>query len=566
MERQNDIFNNTEFLDQIFGSNNFSYLQKLVKENTDKILENKTLCLKIISKSITIMEAQKREINEKDNEINVKDKMIKEYKITQNEYDKYSQITLEKSLKLYKEKMVEMEKDLMIRMVQIEEGFNNKLKQNDESWNRKLTNQIKENNESWNEKLTNQIKQNDESWNKNLTNQIKENNESWNEKLTNQIKQNDESWNKKLTNQIKQNNESWNEKLNEQKINLKILEINFKVENFRRNIENLINYKRHYLTNLKVDCLEKEIELNEIDKTKLTLLCNDFYSFRNIAVYRKIINILLKKIIDLYLKDLIVENKNNKKYIKADKKLGKYNDLNNIISFFFFFKKKSSLILHFLEDVEGVMEKLNKKEPFKLQIIENMKGTKDFLKDIKEKCSYQKLINTLLDEKPLLFYDENYNSKEKVESEIKSLLISLNKKLEKEFVNNYNELFEDLKNQEKAINDMINKNEYSNNVCKEFDIELKKLKNEEDSLKEIKKLNKEKEEIFINFTQVISNKKDPKKMFFTMVDFISLYKKDFSPFEICSKLFDDETKKEELAFMDEDVKDFVEYFENKKNS
>lgn len=55
-------------------------------------------------------------------------------------------------------------------------------------------------------------------------------------------------------------------------------------------------------------------------------------------------------------------------------------------------------------------------------------------------------------------------------------------------------------------------------------------------------------------------------MFFTMVDFISLYKKDFSPFEICSKLFDDETKKEELAFMDEDVKDFVEYFENKKNS
>ena len=536
MERQNDIFNNTEFLDQIFGSNNFSYLQKLVKENTDKILENKTLCLKIISKSITIMEAQKREINEKDNEINVKDKMIKEYKITQNEYDKYSQITLEKSLKLYKEKMVEMEKDLMIRMVQIEEGFNNKLKQNDESWNRKLTNQIKENNESWNEKLTNQIKQNDESWNK------------------------------KLTNQIKQNNESWNEKLNEQKINLKILEINFKVENFRRNIENLINYKRHYLTNLKVDCLEKEIELNEIDKTKLTLLCNDFYSFRNIAVYRKIINILLKKIIDLYLKDLIVENKNNKKYIKADKKLGKYNDLNNIISFFFFFKKKSSLILHFLEDVEGVMEKLNKKEPFKLQIIENMKGTKDFLKDIKEKCSYQKLINTLLDEKPLLFYDENYNSKEKVESEIKSLLISLNKKLEKEFVNNYNELFEDLKNQEKAINDMINKNEYSNNVCKEFDIELKKLKNEEDSLKEIKKLNKEKEEIFINFTQVISNKKDPKKMFFTMVDFISLYKKDFSPFEICSKLFDDETKKEELAFMDEDVKDFVEYFENKKNS
>lgn len=93
-----------------------------------------------------------------------------------------------------------------------------------------------------------------------------------------------------------------------------------------------------------------------------------------------------------------------------------------------------------------------------------------------------------MDEKPLLFYDENYNSKEKVESEIKSLLISLNKKLEKEFVNNYNELFEDLKNQEKAINDMINKNEYSNNVCKEFDIELKKLKNEEDSLKEIKKI------------------------------------------------------------------------------
>ena len=169
-------------------------------------------------------------------------------------------------------------------------------------------------------------------------------------------------------------------------------------------------------------------------------------------------------------------------------------------------------------------------------------------------------------ERALLFYDENDNSKEKVENEIKSLLISLNKKLEKEFVNKYNELFEDLKNQANTINDLIDKNGYSVNDFKEFDIEFKKLKNEEDSLKEIKKLDKEKEEIFINFTQVISNKKDSKKMFFTMVDFIGLYKKDFSPFGICTKLFDDATKKEELTFMDEDVKDFVEYFENKKNS
>ena len=264
MDSQNDIFKNEKILDQIFESNNFNILQKWVNENIGKILENKTLCFKIISKSMDIMEAQKREINEKDNKINLKDKMIKEFKITQNEYDKHAQINKEKTLKSYEEKMEEMENVLMIRINQIKEEFNN---------------------------------------------------------------------------QLIENNESWNNKLKEQKLNLIILEINFKVENFRRNIVNLINFKRHYFTNLKVECLEKEIELNEIDKTKLTVLCNDFYSFRNIAVYRKIINILLKKIIDLYLNNLIIEIKDNKKYIKADKKCGNHNDLNNIINFFFSSKR-----------------------------------------------------------------------------------------------------------------------------------------------------------------------------------------------------------------------------------
>ena len=536
MDSQNDIFKNEEFLDKIFESNNFSILQKWVYENSHKIDENKKLCFKIISKSMAIIEAQKREINQKNNEIQEKDKMIKELNKTQNEYDKDSQNTLEKSHKLYEDKLEKLSNNLMIKINEIQNDFDDKLKKNNERWNEKLSDKIKENNERWNEKLSDKIN---------------ENNESWNEKLSDKIKENDDLW---------------NEKLSDQKINLIILEINFKVENFRRNIENLINYKRHYLTNLKVECLEKEIELNEIDKNKLIVLCNDFYSFRNIAVYRKIINILLKKIIDLYLNNLNIENKNNKKFIKADKNCENYHDLNDIINFFFFFKKKSSLILHFLDDVEGLIKKLNKQEPFRFQIMENIKGREDFLKDIKENCSYEKLINTLKLERPLLFYDEIDNSKDKVEGKIKSFLIFLNKKLEKEFVNNYNELFEDLKNQAKTINDLIDKNGCSGNVVKEFDIELKKLKNEEDSFKEIKKIDKEKEELFINFTQVISNKKESKKMFFTMIDFISLYKKDFRPFDICSKLFDDATKKEELAFMDDDTIDFSEYFEHKKNS
>ena len=491
MDSQNDLFKNEELLDQIFESNNFSDLKKWVNENNQKIYENKKLCLKIISKSIAIMEGQKREINQKNIEINVRDKMIKELNITQNEYDKNTLITIGSLEKSYNDKMMKMADDVTTKIDEIKKDFDDKLEKN---------------------------------------------------------------------------NENWNTKFSEQKMNLIILGINLKVENFRRNVEALINYKRHYFTNLKIECLEKEIELNEIDKNKLTALYNDFYSFRNIAVYRKIINVLLKKIIDLNLNNLKIENKNNMKYIKADKKFENYNDLNNIINFFFFFKKKSSLILHFLEDVEGLIKKLNKQEPFKLQIIENMKGTEDFLKNIKENCSYQKLINTLNIDRPLLFYDEIDNSKEKVEGKIKSILISLNKNLEKEFVNNYNELFEELKNQAKTIIDLIDKNRCSINDFKEFDIEFKKLKNEEDSFKEIKKLEKENEELFISFTQVISNKKESKKMFFTMVDFIGLYKKDFRPFEICSKLFDDSTKKEKLDFMDDDVKDFVEYLENKKNS
>ena len=146
---------------------------------------------------------------------------------------------------------------------------------------------------------------------------------------------------KKLKEQIQKNNESSEKKSNEQKIGMINLELNLKIEIFRINIDNLINYKRQYFYNLKVEYLEKEIQLNKIDKNKLTSLCNDFYSFKNIAIYRKITNILLKKVIDLYMNDLYIETtKNDEKKIKVKIKSNNYQNLNDIISFFFFSQKK----------------------------------------------------------------------------------------------------------------------------------------------------------------------------------------------------------------------------------
>ena len=372
---------------------------------------------------------------------------------------------------------------------------------------------------------------------------------------------------KKLKEQIQKNNESSEKKSNEQKIGMINLELNLKIEIFRINIDNLINYKRQYFYNLKVEYLEKEIQLNKIDKNKLTSLCNDFYSFKNIAIYRKITNILLKKVIDLYMNDLYIETtKNDEKKIKVKIKSNNYQNLNDIISFFFFLKKNSSIILHFLADSEDLIKKLNNIEPFNSQNIEKMKGAESFLKELKSNCTYQSLINTLNIETPLLlFYEESDGSKEKVEYKIKSLLISLNQKLEEECLINYDELLKNLKIQEKEIYDLIKKNENSSNISKQFDIEVTKLKKEENFLKEKEKLNKDKEELIKSFSQVMSDKKGVEKMLFTMIDFISLYKKDFRPFEICLKLFDKTERNKNVNFFEEEIIDFVQYFEENKN-
>ena len=139
-----------------------------------------------------------------------------------------------------------------------------------------------------------------------------------------------------------------------------------------------------------MEYLDKIVTINNIQIEKLVYLFNELFSFHNIFIYRKIVNLLLEQILILYKNNLCIkENKNMAKKILVIESTTAPTNLQKIINFFFFIKKNESNILHVLSISHNFTKELNTCNTIDLSDIYNLKDINSVFSESKKNCTYQ---------------------------------------------------------------------------------------------------------------------------------------------------------------------------------
>lgn len=348
-------------------------------------------------------------------------------------------------------------------------------------------------------------------------------------------------------------------------------QLSFRIEQFCENINNMLIQKEMTLTNLKLEYLEKLGNINNIQIEKLVFLINDLYSFRNIFIYRKIVNVLLEQILILYKNDLCIkENKKGVKIISVINPISAPINLQKIINFFFFIKKNTSNILHILNISQTFIKELKTCNTIKLADINNIKDINSVFSELNKKCTYQLLIETMKYKLPLMFFklQNDLIDIDDISENIKIQIKEIDKKRLEDMPSNYLERVSGLTKESNLIIKKINDLEFKECVILEkFNKSYDVLKNENKKVEAIQKFEDMKVEIVKNLDRYVKAREKIKGQFFSFLDFVKIYKKgdeSFDPYTICKDLLNNVLKSPVNIFKD-DIDDFVKFFEEELN-
>ena len=362
---------------------------------------------------------------------------------------------------------------------------------------------------------------------------------------------------------------------------------------FEQNIKTLSLNMNIYLCDLKFDYSDKKGKIKSIHINKLISIVNGLFSYGNIFIYRKIINILLRRIIEIYKDSLTFQfdpvNKEKKIIVDYSTKKDYLTALSWLIDFFFYVKGICNSIIHVLDVIKTIKE-LYEKNSFKLSEIEKIKDFKTILTDLGKNCTYNTLVETIGSKTPLMFFkneQEEEESGEKAKDGIKDETLKSGGKGKKK------ETLEEIENTIETEIEKINKLEIKItfqsleteiNALEEEEIRIKKVGAEKfdsnfskncilfdqikSSFQALKSLKEKKKEIEKNL--LIYSKIKKKSKCFCFSDFYDYYKKNkvisegvFDPYKVCLELLKNELKNP-VDFLQNDVNDFIAFLNELK--
>ena len=277
-------------------------------------------------------------------------------------------------------------------------------------------------------------------------------------------------------------------------------------------------------------------------------------------IFRKIINILLKKILEKYKDDIDI-NKNDKLYVVSKKNYS--NALDYLIDFFFFIKSKTSSIIHLLKSSKALLKELPSQQP--LEEENCLKGIDIFLKDL-ELTSFEYLINLFNLRIPLIFFSKSEINKEKIiNDKIGEQIYNLNRLKEKYDSNNLNKKYDELIIEKEEIEKELNN--FNNDIKQnEFKTKCIFLLNKRDTIKVIGDLLSKEEMIENSINEYQKLKEKVNSTIFCFSDFIILFHKKrkvgsnvFNPHSVCISLLKNELK-ETVNFYENEIEDFIDFF------
>ena len=352
-------------------------------------------------------------------------------------------------------------------------------------------------------------------------------------KQINELKLKDEEKTNEI-NELKQKDEEKTNKINELRQKdeaiLKdqlILSSKNDIVKFINDVQIFINKEKIYYNSIKIYCLNQKYELNEVDIVILKALTLELYSFKNLSFYRKICFLLLKEI--------ILENEKNIKYEGYFKVTNGNIQLKSILSYLFWAKDSISKLLHFSISARDFFKDIiatSNKEELKLKDIENIKNIDEFYGGLGDYTN-RSLIDCLDLSRPILFFGQKGFNKENTNMFIENLT-NLLAKIEKNKDGENNEFHSkllDLNRQiEKISNNIYVKDIKDKKLIEEYNENVNYVKTKSNFEKEIKNIEKMKNNILEGTKEALKYKKKIKTNYFTFRDFTKYYIKKFKKF------------------------------------
>ena len=389
-------------------------------------------------------------------------------------------------------------------------------------------------------------------------------------KQINELKLKDEEKTNEI-NELKQKDEEKTNKINELRQKdeaiLKdqlILSSKNDIVKFINDVQIFINKEKNY-NSIKIYCLNQKYELNEVDIVILKALTLELYSFKNLSFYRKICFLLLKEI--------ILENEKNIKYEGYFKVTNGNIQLKSILSYLFWAKDSISKLLHFSISARDFFKDIiatSNKEELKLKDIENIKNIDEFYGGLGDYTN-RSLIDCLDLSRPILFFGQKGFNKENTNMFIENLT-NLLAKIEKNKDGENNEFHSkllDLNRQiEKISNNIYVKDIKDKKLIEEYNENVNYVKTKSNFEKEIKNIEKMKNNILEGTKEALKYKKKIKTNYFTFRDFTKYYiqlknLKNFNPSLICRELLKNRLDKK-INFEESDDQKLEELLLDKK--
>ena len=329
-------------------------------------------------------------------------------------------------------------------------------------------------------------------------------------KQINELKLKDEEKTNEI-NELKQKDEEKTNKINELRQKdeaiLKdqlILSSKNDIVKFINDVQIFINKEKIYYNSIKIYCLNQKYELNEVDIVILKALTLELYSFKNLSFYRKICFLLLKEI--------ILENEKNIKYEGYFKVTNGNIQLKSILSYLFWAKDSISKLLHFSISARDFFKDIiatSNKEELKLKDIENIKNIDEFYGGLGDYTN-RSLIDCLDLSRPILFFGQKGFNKENTNMFIENLT-NLLAKIEKNKDGENNEFHSkllDLNRQiEKISNNIYVKDIKDKKLIEEYNENVNYVKTKSNFEKEIKNIEKMKNNILEGTKEALKYKK-----------------------------------------------------------
>ena len=210
--------------------------------------------------------------------------------------------------------------------------------------------------------------------------------------------------------EIKKDNNNLEKKIDEmknenfkQKKQINDMENKFNINTYFQNIDGLKLLINECILKLKINYMDNMGNINKIKISQLISVVNDLFSFRNIFIYRKFINIVLKRIIEIYKDYMEISNIKGKDKIVVKKNFHKSTALTFLLNFFFFVKKKANSIIH-ITNIIDLIKDLKSKSSLDINEINSIKDSNTMFNDLKKNCTYKAIIETFNLKMPLIFF------------------------------------------------------------------------------------------------------------------------------------------------------------------